>query len=127
MRRARRYRIWDAGEKCWLWDSRHAVNLLGEVVIFGSILEGVYGDSVPLSRLGDLVVEDFVGMVDKNGTEIYEGDVLMTPSGQRVTVVWSFAYFTFVLLELSETTISSNAVLIRNSVVIGNVHETEIP
>lgn len=74
MSRPIRFRAWHNGTKAWLHDSACAsggCNILGETIwAFGEWCR------VPLEELNDVVVEQFTGLVDKAGREIYEGDIL---------------------------------------------------
>lgn len=69
--------------------------------VYGSLLQGesqsviaaVEGNSLNVHDCFEVVPEavgQFTGMLDRNGKEIYEGDILQSPSGN--TVVVKFGY-----------------------------------
>lgn len=68
------FRAWHEGRKAWLHDGKPpsgGCHILGETIwAFGEWCR------VPLAELNDVVVEQFTGLVDKNGVEIYEGDIV---------------------------------------------------
>jgi len=74
-----KFRIYDKARKEWVRDTENAFNLLGELVIMGEILRRPDDTGVKLSELNDLEVMQFTGLLDKNGKEIYEGDVVEDP------------------------------------------------
>ena len=141
MSRPIRFRAWHEGRKVWLNGYKpgdDGCNILGEVIwAFGEWCR------VPLEELNDVVVEQFIGLVDAKGMEIYEGDILRAewdaPVGHLVEtsiVRWGTyendsghlahgPYRRFVL-DLAQVEGESGASLSPNdklSVVIGNIHE----
>lgn len=67
------------------------VNLFGETIIFGELLLGV-----SLDELKDIVALQFTGFEDKNGREIFEGDILQDEDGERSNVVFCHGCFMLV-------------------------------
>jgi len=83
------------------------------IVESGWDIHGTY-DTVPLMQ--------YTGLKDKNGVEIYEGDIVETPSGQKATIKYSEDnYQGFICDEIScDWFWNLKALTIE---VVGNIHE----
>lgn len=90
-----KFRIWDKNRKEWLHDTKHAVNILGETIILGEILARPDGTGVKISELNNLEVMQFTGLHDKNGKEIFEGDII-EEGGKKRLIVWDDEHAKFV-------------------------------
>lgn len=119
MSRVLKFRIWDKANK--------------EYMILGATgLDARNGDVIDYynegNRLGgpeEYDVEQYTGSTDKNGKDIYEGDILDTPGG-RCLCVWSdndgWAY-RFKVHRTDWFDIVEE--FHKNSEVIGNIHENK--
>lgn len=119
MSRVLKFRIWDKTNK-------------GYMILGATGLDARNGDVIDYynegNRLGgpeEYDVEQYTGSTDKNGQEIYEGDILDTPGG-RCLCVWGnndgWAY-RFKVHRTDWFDIVEE--FHKNSEVIGNIHENK--
>lgn len=70
MNRPIKFRVWNDKQKKWEHGPGQECNLFGEMILLGGFMR------VSLEELNDCIPLEFTGLKDKDGTEIYEGDIL---------------------------------------------------
>lgn len=81
MQRQIKFRVWNGAQKKWEHGPGQECNLFGEMILLGGFMH------VRLEELNDCVALQYTGAKDRDGKEIYEGDIVNV-NGSNREIVW---------------------------------------
>lgn len=116
MKREIKFRLWDDLNKKWLlgYEMLGGFSMIGEVMIFGE-----YQNIINQYKIEDwdkLIFEQYTGLKDKNGKEIFEGDIMEVPDlGYKGEMTFKFGVFGIK---------GTDTIQWSNWEITGNIHET---
>lgn len=127
-----KFRVWDKANNRYLRRDSTGIDNLGNIIDFENCDEddrGVHNVCVLGKNDMGFTTEQYTGLHDKNGKEIYEGDILSIPrrkdkkKDKLYTVVWHKTHarlnFANTNGEFGEISIGK----IMRSQIVGNIHE----
>lgn len=126
MSREINFRAWDKSKNDWFHDCMLKETLFGCSSGYGHNGEDAWADIYPNRDHPEFILEQYTGLTDKNGKEIYEGDIVEIDKYGKFQIIWNewackFDFDKIGKREREEPLLSQDWE--QNTEVIGNIHE----
>lgn len=127
-----KFRVWSEGYKKYLEDFQFPNGHSGlwlamdgklNRITSSSDIDGYSNIDYDENAFSDCVIEQYTNSHDGEGKEIFDGDILEAPSGNRYTVKWLDREMRWVMFHYEKFYYNINSGVLR---VVGNIHETPL-